>query len=241
MTTRDATPSSAATEPVRVLLVSDVRLHRESLAISLRACDGISVVGEATDAPGALAAAKSVLVEIVLLDLATDRALDIVRAIVQELPVMRVVAFGVHDVQADVLACAEAGVAGCFPSDGTLDELAELIRGVRRDEITCPPRMAAALFRRVASLARAVSTRRTPLPLTDRETEIASLIDAGLSNKEIAKRLNVEVATVKNHVHHILEKLHVNTRREVAAVFRLGAASTRMTSSHDRTRRPPRP
>jgi DNA-binding CsgD family transcriptional regulator len=57
-----------------------------------------------------------------------------------------------------------------------------------------------------------------------REREIVSLIDDGLSNKEIGHRLHIEVATVKNHVHSILEKLHVTTRAEAAAQLRRGAA-----------------
>jgi DNA-binding NarL/FixJ family response regulator len=80
--------------------------------------------------------------------------------------------------------------------------------------------MAAALFRRLATLAAGRAPAAGAQQLTTREREILRLIDGGLSNKEIAGRLSIEVATVKNHVHNILEKLHVRTRTEAAARLR---------------------
>jgi len=84
----------------------------------------------------------------------------------------------------------------------------------------CSPRVAGALLRRIAALATDGRSDRVPAHLTNREREIMGLIDEGLSNKEIAKRLRIEVATVKNHVHNILEKLQVHRRGEAAARVR---------------------
>jgi DNA-binding NarL/FixJ family response regulator len=73
------------------------------------------------------------------------------------------------------------------------------------------------------------------LSLTRREREIVVLIDDGLSNKEIAQRLNIEVATVKNHVHNLLEKLHVSTRAQAAAHLRRGTGRGSRSAATDRT------
>jgi len=89
-----------------------------------------------------------------------------------------------------------------------------------RGEAVCSPRVAGALLRRIAALATDGRSDRVPAHLTKREREIMGLIDEGLSNKEIAKRLRIEVATVKNHVHNILEKLQVHRRGEAAARVR---------------------
>ncbi len=82
----------------------------------------------------------------------------------------------------------------------------------------CTPRIAALLLRRVAEAA---APRSSGLErLTPRETEIVDLIEQGLSNKQIARRLSIELATVKNHVHNILEKLEVARRGEAVARVR---------------------
>jgi DNA-binding NarL/FixJ family response regulator len=84
----------------------------------------------------------------------------------------------------------------------------------------CSPSFAAALLRRVADLAHLREVPGPGLVLTAREREIVGLIDDGLSNKQIAQQLCIQLATVKNHVHHILHKLGVNGRLEAAARFR---------------------
>ena len=89
-----------------------------------------------------------------------------------------------------------------------------------RGELLCPPRTAALLLGRLASLAKGETNNLDGVTLTRREREIVTLIDGGRSNKEIALRLNIEVATVKNHVHRILDKLQVTTRAEAAARLR---------------------
>ncbi len=93
-----------------------------------------------------------------------------------------------------------------------------MIASVRRalgGELFCPPRIAALLFNRLATLAADRSPGPLSEPLTRREREIAGLIAAGLQNKEIARRLGLGSTTVKNHVHNILQKLNIKRRREI--------------------------
>ena len=105
-------------------------------------------------------------------------------------------------------------------SDASVAELVAAIESVARGESLCTPSVAAALMRRLASLARSWADADPIEPLTRREREILELIDEGLSNKQIAQRLRIELPTVKNHVHHILGKLGVHRRAEAAALAR---------------------
>jgi DNA-binding NarL/FixJ family response regulator len=143
-----------------------------------------------------------------------------IRSITTALPEAKVVSLGVAEDDGAVLACAEAGAVGYVPREGSLNDLLAVIESVARGEAVCSPRIAAALLRRVASLAAHRSANQIPANLTSREREIVRLIDAGLSNKDIARRLCIEVATVKNHVHNVLEKLHLHRRGEAAAHLR---------------------
>jgi two-component system, NarL family, nitrate/nitrite response regulator NarL len=217
-------PSSA--DPIRIIVVADVRLYREGLAGRLASRPELAVVGSAGHRDEALALLATAEPHVVVLDMAMRDSLQAVRAIRSQDPTIRIVAFAVDESEGNISACAEAGVAGYVPCEGSTDDLVETIRSCTRGELICSPRIAAMLFRRLCSLAGGGIERTggssliEGCPLTGREQQVVELIDAGLSNKEIAQQLNIEVATVKNHVHNILEKLQVTTRREAAARLR---------------------
>jgi two-component system nitrate/nitrite response regulator NarL len=204
---------------VRVMIVADVRLYREGIAASLGHRSDLEVVctGGSSDATRRVAECGA---DIVVLDMATARGLTLVREIASSASQVRVIAFAVEETENDVLLCAEAGAAGYVASDGTLEDLVNTIRSVARGELLCSPRIAATLFRALRAEAPESGTDRLALTLTAREREIAPLLERGLSNKEIASQLHIEVATVKNHVHNLLEKLHVGSRGEAAARLR---------------------
>lgn len=210
---------------VRVLIISAIRLYRDGLAQVLGGDDDVEVVGafdtttsaiggKRGDAPGP---------DVVLLDTADPRALDDMRLISGEFPGVKVVGLGVGHGDDDVIACAEAGIAGYVFREASLDELVATVQSSARGELRCSPELAGTLLRRVANLARAggaVSETAVTEVLTRREKEIVDLIERAYSNKQIAGELFIEVATVKNHIHNILEKLGVRTRGEAAAKLR---------------------
>jgi len=101
-----------------------------------------------------------------------------------------------------------------------MEELLTTLRTASRGEVRCSPRIAGLLVGRVAALTGSSSQPGDNLPLTRRQRDIVAFIERGLSNKEIAIRLGIGVATVKNHVHYLLRKLQVHRRGEVAAVAR---------------------
>jgi two-component system, NarL family, nitrate/nitrite response regulator NarL len=134
---------------MNVLIVSDVRLHREGLACLLEPVPTITVVG-VVDVGGAL---------------------NILHRLRQLHRRVRVVAIGVREVESEVLACAAAGIDGYVPVNAAADDLVAVLDGLKRDELVCSPKVAASLYNCVG-LLRAVSAE----PLTVRELEVVDLI-----------------------------------------------------------------
>lgn len=225
----------------RVVIISSIRLYRDGLAEVLSQQDGITVAGTIGYPPAGLDGLAELGPDVVLVDLGTPEGLAILRQVVQWNPRVRVVALGLPETESNVIACAEAGAAGYVPREATLEDLVVAIRAAERGEIRCSPEVAAGLFRRLARWARSDPAGASHLPatrLTRRECEVVGLIEQGLSNKEIAARLGIELATVKNHVHNLLEKLRVHRRGEAAARLRredpgsLGGRSRRSSGEY---------
>jgi DNA-binding NarL/FixJ family response regulator len=192
----------------RVLVVSDILLYREGVASGL-ARDGAMSVQAAAAGRQALMAMQQSAIDVVLLDASAAEALAFARVLRLNWPRAPVIGFGVCD-DINGLACAEAGLVGFIGRDGTIAELAQAVERALAGEGICSPRLAALLCERVAVLSR--PGLAAPSPLTRRERQIAELVADGLSNKEVALELRIGPATVKNHVHNILEKLHVARR-----------------------------
>jgi two-component system, NarL family, nitrate/nitrite response regulator NarL len=203
---------------IRVFIVAEVNLYREGLADALGRRDGISVVGTAASTPDALAEMVQLRPDIVLLEVGPSgpEALALAAA---ALPGIKIVALAIRELEQDVIACVEAGACAYVTRDASIDHLVRMLECVARGEAICPPHIVGSVLRRLTALAATRPTGRRHHGLTHRELEVVVLIDGGLSNKQIASRLHVELSTVKNHVHHILEKLEV--RRRVDAPARL--------------------
>lgn len=205
---------------IRVVIAADIRLYREGLAEMLGREAGITVVGTAADWPQSLARVRDLMPDVLLVDMAMPESVFAVRSISAAAPVVKVVALAVPESERDVIAYAEAGIAGYVTREASIEELVQAVESAARGELILSPRMAATLLRHVAVLATERGADMPEARLTTRELEIVELIDDGLSNKEIARRLSIGLPTVKNHVHHILEKLHVTRRSEAAARVR---------------------
>ncbi|MBV9881173.1 MAG: response regulator transcription factor [Gemmatirosa sp.] len=206
----------------RVLVIADVRLYRDGLADGLASHDRLAVLGAVRSGDEAMALLAATQPDVVVLDMAARDSLALVRAVRDTVPNAKTIAFAVEEVEHEILACVEAGVAGYVPCDGSLADVVAAIDSAMRDELVCSPRVAATLLRRATAVAAAPAASGL---LTVREREIAGCIDRGFSNKEIARYLHIEVATVKNHVHSILDKLQVTTRAQAAAQLRAPTAA----------------
>ncbi len=199
-----------AVSPISVLVISDVLLHREGVAAALGAQPPIRVLatGSAADALGL---ARAHAPRAVLIDVPGRAALALVPALRAVSPDLAIIGFGIGDDELG-LACAEAGMTGFVGRDGTLADLAEAVRRALAGELGCSPQLAALMCRRLAVLA----GRPATTGLSPREREVARLVADGLSNKEIAQELRIGPATVKNHVHNILDKLALRRRSAIA-------------------------
>ncbi len=204
-------------DTIRILIASDVRLYRDGLANALQSL-GEFVIAAAVGAADAVAAAQRLRPELVLLDLAGSQRLALLRELAAiEGPA--VVVLALENSSDEVLGCIEAGARGYLTRDGSLADLVATLHSVACGELLCSPHVAALLVRRLADLS-AHRLANAYSPLTQREMEIVSLLDRGLTNKAIAATLGIELATVKNHMHNILSKLHVRRRADVSASLR---------------------
>lgn len=211
---------------IRVFVVSDVRFYREGLGNVLASRDSIVVLGSAGGTDEGLRLVAELLPDVVLLDTAMDDGLWIAQRLAHTTPGTKIVALAVPQAEEDLIALIEAGVLGYVTREQSLDEVVAAIISAGREEAACSPQLRTLVVKRMRSLASefrpGVRAR-----LTRRQGEILDLIAQGLSNKEIAHELNIERATVKNHVHSILEKLHVQTRAAAVAEVRLWGGPVR--------------
>jgi DNA-binding NarL/FixJ family response regulator len=206
---------------IHVFVLAEVRFYEEGLAHVLDADPRFRVVGTARGIRPALAriADLDAKPEVVLVDVAMPDSAATVASLRRELPSARVIALAVREVEAEVLAWAEAGVDGLIEQSASLELLMGSIVRVAGGESVCSPRMTTTLLRRVSDAARSSQPSASAVDgLTSREQEIVGLMTRGLSYTEIATDLRIGLSTVKNHVHNILEKLQVRRRAEVAAV-----------------------
>lgn len=215
------TAAFAVTGRPRIFILSEVRLYREGMLLILGRTDAVDIVGAGAP-PEAFDDIAELIPDVVVLDASSDSALTLSRHLRKIMPRGKIVAFAASGGDQDVIAFAEAGISAFVDREGSPDDLVNAVQQAMRGEFFCSPRVTALLLGRVAALSAARADVIDADALTQREREIVKLIAQGLSNKEIAGRLRVGTATVKNHVHHILEKLQVRRRGEVGARVRQG-------------------
>jgi two-component system nitrate/nitrite response regulator NarL len=210
------------TPALRVVVISPVRIYVQGLARLLDAEPGIHLAGTAGGVDTAVPLPARSDADVILLDMTGDMAGERGLAALHRLTgitAVPCVVLGIPDRPAEVVACAEAGIAGYVTNEHSFADLVGTLRSAVRGEFTCRADIAAGLVDRLAVLAR---DRRPAafVNLTSRELEIVALIESGYSNKEIARLLHIQLTTAKNHVHNILEKLGVRGRGEVMAAVR---------------------
>jgi DNA-binding NarL/FixJ family response regulator len=200
-----------------ILIVDDCTLYRENLA-AVFVLNGIAAPRVAWDLPSLVLALEDAEPSVVLLNMATRGSHLLLRAAMDISPNMRVIVVGTsEDDESEIVACAEAGVAGYHMRTDSLEDLLVLIHNVAAGKSSCPPRVSAVLLRRLSTLASQPQPAVRELALTARETQILTMLELGRSNRDIATQLRIAVHTVKNHVHSLLTKLGVSTRAEAAA------------------------
>jgi DNA-binding NarL/FixJ family response regulator len=212
-------PMADSEQSPKVLLLSAVRLLSEGLAQALQRNNAASTLQLCLDLEEALTSIARFAPDIVLLDAALPEGPQAVGRILVVAPQVKVVVFAVAETSDNIITWAEAGVAGYIPRTAALAEVAPLLVAIMRGQQPCSAGVAAGLLRRlrVTMHTGPNGSELTPLPaLTLREMQVIELIGIGLSNKEIARRLNIGLGTTKSHVHNLLAKLKIQRRAQAA-------------------------
>lgn len=204
--------------PAQLVIAGTHSLFRECLASRLSEAGRFRVARHTGELEEALEIVGRLRPEVLIVDLndPAETATELVRSTRAQCPEVKIVILGDCEAERAILKCIEAGAGACVSKESSLQELCSVIERVLNGEAIYSPQIAYSMFARLAELSRERerSERVEALELTPREMEILQLLAEGLSNRCIAQRLSLSVYTVKNHVHHILEKLHVQDRRE---------------------------
>ena len=213
------------TGPVSVVLADDQALMRMGFRMVLEAEEDITVVGEASDGASALAQARALHPDVILMDVRMPgmNGIEATERIAQECPGTRVLILTTFDLDEYAFAGLRAGASGFLLKDTRPAELAEAIRTVASGEAVVSPRITQRMLEMFASsLPNSGTPAQTSDPridsLTPREKEILVLMSQGMSNAEIAEHLVVSATTVKTHVGNVLAKLDVRDRVQAVVV-----------------------
>jgi two-component system nitrate/nitrite response regulator NarL len=203
---------------VRVFVASDVPVYRDGVSRLIATEDSLELAGAAATVDSPTRLRGGARTDVVLVDATRGLNLMLAREISSAAGEGRVVALVAPNEEDDLLRWASAGVSGLLSWEASPRELVEILGRAARGETPCSADVAEALLKRAREKPGMDSGFNGSL--TGHEAQIAELVADGLSNKAIASRLSIEVATVKNHVHSVLEKLRVHSRGEAAAKLR---------------------
>lgn len=213
-------PAESPQSKRELIIVDDSTLGRECLQASLYghyesrfAWNVESLVAQLNRAP-----ADTILLNTNTKD--SDTLLQL--ALGRQEPRVHVVAFGLTDDQpARIASFVDAGATGIHLNSESINHLLWTINEqVKSDRVTCSPTVSAILMKNAFTFRRKIQPATQITLLSPREKQILGLLEGGLSNQQIASKLNVTVHTVKNHVHKVLTKLEVSTRAEAVAYSR---------------------
>jgi DNA-binding NarL/FixJ family response regulator len=206
----------------KVLIVDDHALFRQGVRNIIEPEEDFEVVGEAEDGTEALAKARELKPDLILMDIYMPRGdgLEAVSAIKKELTDVRIVMLTIHDDKDEnLLEAIKRGAEGFLSKSMRAKDLLSSLRGVMRGEAAIPRRMTGKILEEFARLAE-MEEEKNAGKLTPREIELLQQISQGLTNKEIALVLRISENTVKAHVTNILRKLNLQSRSEAAAYAR---------------------
>lgn len=224
---------------INVAIVEDNRLVREGLAVKLNEQPDFTVCYAA--ASGDMESLRQTSSQVLLLDvgLEGEDSLELAERVRAELPAVRVIVMDLLPVHEDLVEYVTVGVSGFILKDATLDDLVSTIRSVAGGRIILPPEMTSTLFSQIVeeAVVRGLEGVMEATDLTPREKKVVGLIGEGLSNKAIARHLDISPHTVKSHVRNVMDKLALHSRLQIASYLH-NAAGTAQEEELEESRRP---
>jgi NarL family two-component system response regulator LiaR len=202
-------------QAIRVLVVDDHTIVRKGICALLTEIAGIEVVGEAADGQEAVAQANNLHPDVILMDLAMPNmdGIEATRQIKTSQPGSRILVMTSFATDDKVLPAIKAGALGYLLKESAPEDLVQAIHQIHRGESSLHPTIARKVLEEITHPS---DRPPTPDPLTKREAEVLLLVAEGLSNQDIARKLNISDATVRSHVSNIMSKLHLATRIQAA-------------------------
>lgn len=212
-------------KPIKLLVVDDQSIVRKGICALLEQIDDIDVIGEASNGEEAVAQAKKLHPDVILMDLVMPKmdGISAIQHIMACQPEMRIMALTSFVAEDKVFPAIKAGAMGYLLKDSEPEELITAIRAVNRGEPSLHPTVARMVLE---ELSQPAQQPLTPDPLTEREIAVVRLVAQGLSNRQIADQFVIGEATVRTHVGNILNKLHLANRVQATLyALREGLAS----------------
>jgi NarL family two-component system response regulator LiaR len=202
-------------QAIRVLIVDDHTIVRKGIRALLAEIEGIEVVGEADNGQEAVAQAETLHPDVILMDLAMPKmdGIEATRQIKASQPESRILVMTSFAADDKVFPAIKAGALGYLLKESAPEDLVQAIRQIHRGESSLHPTIARKVLQEITHSA---DRPPTPDPLTEREAEVLRLVAQGLSNQDIARKLNISDPTVRTHVSNIMSKLHLATRIQAA-------------------------
>ena len=197
--------------PITLLVVDDQTIVRKGIRALLEQVDDINVIGEAVDGEEAVAKARLLNPDVILMDLMMPKmdGITAIREIQAGKAPRRIIALTSFVTEDRVFPAIKAGAMGYLLKDSEPEDLITAIRKVNRGEPSLHPTVAKMVLE---ELSQPIKEPLTPDPLTEREVDIVRLVAQGLSNRQIADELVIGEATVRTHVGNVLNKLHLANR-----------------------------
>jgi DNA-binding NarL/FixJ family response regulator len=200
------------TSRMRLILVDDHAVVREGVRAILELYDDIQIIGEFANGADALASAAQLAPDVAVVDLKMPgiSAVETIRGLRERVPAIRIMVFTSFGEDALIRATLDAGATGFVIKDALHEDLIRALRSVAAGQ----PYLAPAAQRQLMELLRKPADAHESL--TTRETDVVKLVAEGMSNKQIARRLNLTEGTVKGYVSQILAKLRLQDRTQIA-------------------------
>lgn len=199
---------------MNIIVLTPVRLLGDGLAACFSSRSDMRASAVVNDLASLRYMLSTTETHVVLIDVTQGIDLFDVRAIASEWPDVPLVALGLNEQRQEVIRCGRAGFAGYVARDASIDALCKALSEIVAGRLACPPEISGGLLRALFRREPRSDETNVDLALTRRESEVLELLGRGFSNKEIANELCLSVATVKHHVHHVLEKLQLQRRAQ---------------------------